>query len=67
MEETGGFCLPDFVKKGGNIWFAIDNIDLLEDTPCGQDTFHGTIIVLNRRENNDAVAMNTLLTILFVT
>ena len=29
-KETGGFCLPDFVKKGKNIWFAIDNIDLLE-------------------------------------
>ena len=28
MEETGD--LPDFVKKGINIWFAIDNIDLLE-------------------------------------
>ena len=29
-KRTGGFCLPDFVKKGKNIWFAIDNIDLLE-------------------------------------
>ena len=36
---------------------------MLEDTPCGQDTFHGTIIVLNQGENNDAVAMNTSLTI----
>ena len=44
MKETGGFCLPDFVKKGVNIWFAIDNIDLLEDTPTGQNTFHGTVI-----------------------
>ena len=32
MKETGGFCLSDFVKKGVNIWFAVDNIDLLEDT-----------------------------------
>ena len=31
MKETGGFCLPDFVKKGKNIWFAIENIDLLAD------------------------------------
>ena len=30
-KETGGFCLPDFVKKGKNIWFAIDNIDLLDN------------------------------------
>ena len=31
MKETGGFCLPDFVKKGKTIWFAIDNINLLAD------------------------------------
>lgn len=33
MEETGGFSLSDFNKKGVNIWFALDNIDLLENTP----------------------------------
>ena len=49
IKETGGFCLPDFVKKGVNIWFAVDNIDLLEDTPTGQNTFHGTVIVINQR------------------
>ncbi len=49
MKDTGGFCLPDFVKKWKNIWFAIDNIDLLEDTPTGQKTFHGTVIVINQR------------------
>ena len=31
MKETVGFCLPDFFKKRNNVWFAIDNIDLLED------------------------------------
>ena len=31
MNENGGLCLPDFVKKGVNIWFAVDNIDLFED------------------------------------
>ena len=49
MEDAGGFCLPDFVKRGVNIWFAIDNIDLLEDTPTGQGTFHGTVVVINQR------------------
>ena len=35
---------------------AIDNIDLLEDTPTGQNTFHGTVIVLNQRaEDGEAV------------
>ena len=52
MEETGGFCLPDFVKKGVNVWFAVNNIDLLEDTPTGQNTFHGTVIVLNQRADD---------------
>ena len=36
MKATGGFCLPDFVKKGVNVWFAVD-------------TFHGTVIVINQR------------------
>jgi hypothetical protein len=49
MKETGGFCLPDFVKKEVNIWFAVDNIDLLEDTPTGHNTFHCTVIVTNER------------------
>ena len=57
MVETGSYCLPDFVKKGVNIWFAVDNIDLLEDTPTGQNTFHGTVIVINQR-NVDGEPVN---------
>lgn len=54
--ETAGFCLPDFVKWGVNIWFAVNNIDHLEDTPTGQNTFHGTVIVLNQHaEDGEAV------------
>jgi len=49
MDAAGGFCLPNFVKKGVNVWFAVDNIDLLEDTQTGQNTFHGTVIVINQR------------------
>ena len=62
MKDTGGFCLPDFVKKDVNIWFAIDNIDLLEDTPTGQETFHGTVIVINQ-EDKDGEVINKPLTI----
>ena len=50
MNASGGFCLPDFIKKGVNITFAIDNIDFLEDTPTGQNTFHGTVVVINQRD-----------------
>ena len=49
MKETGGFCLPDFVKKGVNIWFAVNNIEILEDTPSGKNTFRGTVIVINQQ------------------
>lgn len=52
MDVTGGFCLPSFVKKGIIVWFAVDNIDLLEDTPTGQNTFHGTVLVLNQRKQD---------------
>lgn len=56
MKDAGGFCLPDFAKRGVNVWFAVDNIDLLEDTPTGQNTFHGTVIVMNQRaEDGDPV------------
>ena len=46
MLSTGGYCLPDFVKKNTPIWFAMDNIDFLESTAYGQNTFHGTLLVL---------------------
>ena len=62
MAETGGYCLPDFVKRGVNIWFAVDNIDLLEYTPTGQNTFHGTVIVINQR-NVDGEPVNQPLVI----
>lgn len=62
MKETGGFCLPDFGKKGVNVWFAVDNIDLLEDTPTGQNTFHGTVIVMNQQDE-DGKAVNQPLVI----
>ena len=35
-----------------NIWFAVDNIDLLEDTPNRQNIIHGTVIVINQRNVN---------------
>ena len=49
MKDTGVFSLPDFVKKYVNIWLAIDNIDLLEDTPTG------TVIVINQEDKDGEV------------
>ena len=62
IKETGDFWLPDFVNKGVNIWFAVNNIDLLEDTPTGQNTFHGTVVVINQRAE-DADPINQSLAI----
>ena len=45
-KTTAGFCLPDWLKKGLDVYFAIDNINWLEDTPTGQDTFNGTVVVI---------------------
>ena len=48
--KTGYLCIPDFVKKGVNLWFVIDNLDFLEATAYGQYTLHGCLIVLFQRD-----------------
>lgn len=58
MKETGGYVLPRFVKKNRSVFFAIDNIDFLEDTACGQNTLHGTIIVINQEEDEEGEPIN---------
>ena len=50
MKETGGYVLPIFVKKDKPVFFAIDNIDFLEDTAYGQNTLHGTLVVINQED-----------------
>ena len=58
MKTTGGFCLPSFLVKGKSIYFAADNIDFLENTADGQNTLHGTMLVINQNKdsNNDETA-----------
>ena len=63
MTETGGYCLPDFIKKGIPLFFAVDNIDFLEDTPYGQDTLHGTVIVVCQKEDENTELINPPLAI----
>ena len=63
MTETGGYCLPDFIKKGIPLFFAVDNIDCLEDTPYGQGTLHGTVIVVCQKEDENAELINPPLAI----
>ena len=44
-KETGGFCLPDFVKgrTSGSLFITSTSWN------TGQNTFHGTVIVINQR------------------
>ena len=57
MPVTGSYCLPDFIKKNVTLYFAIDNIDFQEDTAYGQNTLHGTILVINQRQNEFAESL----------
>ena len=52
MKISGGYCLPSFIKKNQRPFFAIDNIDFSEDTAYGQNTLHGTVIVINQVKND---------------
>eukprot|EP00795_Rhopilema_esculentum_P017661 gene17661-9309_t len=58
MEQCGGFVLPHFIKKDKQPFFAIDNIDFQECTPDGQNTLHGTIIVVNQSGEGEGIAIN---------
>ena len=53
MKETVGFCLPDLFKKGNNIWFAIDNIDLLEDWT--EHVPRHRLVIIQRAEDGEPV------------
>ena len=65
MQNTSDLCvcLPDFLKKDVSLSFALDNIDMLEDTPYGQNTFHGVIMVLNQPDDQTALPVQPPFTI----
>ena len=43
METTEGVYQPPWLVHDMFVWFALDNIDFLESTPCGMNTLHGTV------------------------
>ena len=45
-----GYYLPDSMSQNTFVWFALDNIDFLEDTASGKDTLHGTGIAMYHSE-----------------
>lgn len=50
MDSFEGVCLPPWLVKDKFVWFALDNIDFLESTPCGMNTLHGTAIAIYQSE-----------------
>jgi len=58
MSATGGNCLPQFFRKGRSIFLAVDNIDFLEATCDGQNTLHGTVVVVYQEVTNGGEFIN---------
>ena len=52
MKDTCAYCLPDFIKKGITVFFAINNNDFLEVTQYGLCTLHGCVLVVNQEDEN---------------
>lgn len=57
MREFNGAYLPPFIIRGKSLYFAIDNVDFLEDTPTGKDTLHGTAMVAYQRSVTGETSM----------
>ena len=63
MESAVINRMSDFIKQNKNVYFAVDNIDFLEDTAFGQNTTHGTVMVIFQEEDGDGQPINTPLQI----
>ena len=63
MTDTGGYCLPDFIKEGIPVFFAVDNIDFVEDTQYAPSTLHGSLIVVYQEDDKNAEPINPPLAI----
>ena len=49
MEMNGGAYLPPDISLGRFVFFAVDNVDFLEDTPDVKRTLHGTAMAIYQR------------------
>ena len=46
MELNDGLHIPPDLVLGRHVFFAVDNVDFVEDTPGGKNTFHGTAMAI---------------------
>ena len=52
MKSTGDVYRLPWLVNDMFVWFALDNIDFLESTPCGMNTLHGTAIAVYQNESD---------------
>ena len=52
IKSKGGVYRPPWLVNDMFVWFALDNIDFLESTPCGMNTLHGTAIAVYQNESD---------------
>ena len=57
MDSLGGVFLPPWLVKDTFVWFALDNIEFLESTPCGMNTLHGTALAVYQSAAPDKLPM----------
>ena len=53
IKSNNGVYLPPWSVPDEFTWFAIDNIDFLEQTPTGMNTLHGTAIAMYQQKTED--------------
>ena len=52
MKSMGGVYRPPWLVNDMFVWFALDNVDFLESTPCGMNTLHGTATAVYQSESD---------------
>ena len=57
MDSLGGVFIPPWLVKDTFVWFALDNIEFLESTPCGMNTLHGTALAVYQSAAPDKLPM----------
>ena len=54
MKSMGGVYRPPWLVNDMFVWFALDNIDFLESTPCGMNTLHGTATAVYQSASDES-------------
>ena len=53
MKQNDGVYLPPDIVLGRHVFFAVDNVDVSEDTHDGRKTFHGAAMAIYQKTEPD--------------